>query len=159
MKFTEAQLEKVFAEPLAEEDYPSQLGNGGQLGSGIPKILEWYGKEWFQFSDNFLRVVFPSAGPVFLDEQEGLGKGLGKEWVKGLVKAQRELEFLRSRQNQNVKENLSWLDSIVQPVLQFLQENFRKGSGKTSQKKPASGFLILALLAIDALWPRRKFQK
>nr|WP_293296893.1 RNA-binding domain-containing protein [Allomuricauda sp.] len=29
-----------------------------QLGSGIPRILEHYGKESFSFSDNFLRMVF-----------------------------------------------------------------------------------------------------
>ncbi|WP_375584233.1 Fic family protein [Cyclobacterium xiamenense] len=30
-----------------------------QLGSGIPRILETYGKECFHFSENFLRMVFP----------------------------------------------------------------------------------------------------
>ena len=29
-----------------------------QLGSGIPRILETYGKECFHFSENFLRMVF-----------------------------------------------------------------------------------------------------
>ncbi len=31
-----------------------------QLGSGIPRILETYGKECFNFSENFLRMVFPA---------------------------------------------------------------------------------------------------
>jgi predicted HTH transcriptional regulator len=31
-----------------------------QLGSGVPRILETYGKECFKFSDNFLRMTFPS---------------------------------------------------------------------------------------------------
>ena len=30
-----------------------------QLGSGIPRILEHYGKERFGFSDNSLRMTFP----------------------------------------------------------------------------------------------------
>ncbi|WP_312082938.1 RNA-binding domain-containing protein [Epilithonimonas hominis] len=30
-----------------------------QLGSGIPRILEFYKKESFQFSENFLRIVLP----------------------------------------------------------------------------------------------------
>ncbi len=34
------------------------------LGSGIPRILEAYGKECFIFSDNFLRMVFPAAKPL-----------------------------------------------------------------------------------------------
>lgn len=49
-----------------------------QLGSGIPRILETYGKECFQFSANFLRMVFPclrashrqaSAEPVNTTDQ------------------------------------------------------------------------------------------
>lgn len=62
-----------------------------QLGSGIPRILETYGKECFQFSANFLRMVFPSAEPVYKEEpkastKEGLVKELVINLVKGLVK-------------------------------------------------------------------------
>jgi len=62
-----------------------------QLGSGIPRILETYGKECFQFSANFLRMVFPSAEPVDKEEpnastKEGLVKELVINLVKGLVK-------------------------------------------------------------------------
>ena len=35
-----------------------------QLGSGIPRILEHYGKECFQFTENFLRMVFPASAQV-----------------------------------------------------------------------------------------------
>ena len=35
-----------------------------QLGSGIPRILEYYDKECFHFSDNFLRMVFPAVEEV-----------------------------------------------------------------------------------------------
>ena len=57
-----------------------------QLGSGIPRILETYGKDCFYFSDNFLRMVFPSAEPVYLSEEEELVDGLVKDLVKDLVK-------------------------------------------------------------------------
>jgi ATP-dependent DNA helicase RecG len=30
-----------------------------QLGSGIPRILQFYGRECFKFSDNFIRMSFP----------------------------------------------------------------------------------------------------
>src|SRR5690606_17901804 len=39
-----------------------------QLGSGVPRILESYGKECFHFSDNFLRMVFPSEETVYKTE-------------------------------------------------------------------------------------------
>jgi predicted HTH transcriptional regulator len=35
------------------------LGMVEQLGSGVPRILESYGKECFSFSDHFLRMSFP----------------------------------------------------------------------------------------------------
>ena len=38
------------------------LGMVEQLGSGVPRILESYGRECFTFLDNFLRMVFPIHG-------------------------------------------------------------------------------------------------
>lgn len=35
-----------------------------QLGSGVPRIIENYHKSCFRFSDNFLRVIFPSSEVV-----------------------------------------------------------------------------------------------
>ncbi|MEQ9290451.1 MAG: ATP-binding protein [Cyclobacteriaceae bacterium] len=32
-----------------------------QLGSGIPRILEYYSRSSFSFSDNFIRMVFPKS--------------------------------------------------------------------------------------------------
>ncbi len=36
------------------------LGMVEQLGSGVPRILESYGRECFTFTDNFLRMTFPA---------------------------------------------------------------------------------------------------
>lgn len=41
-----------------------------QLGSGVPRILEHYGKECFHFSENFLRMVFPALERVTEQEAE-----------------------------------------------------------------------------------------
>lgn len=35
-----------------------------QLGSGVPRILEYYGKACFHFSENFLRMEFPASERV-----------------------------------------------------------------------------------------------
>ncbi|UNY99382.1 putative DNA binding domain-containing protein [Zhouia spongiae] len=43
-----------------------------QLGSGIPRILEHYGKESFSFSDNFLRMTFV-AKETTIDEDGQVG--------------------------------------------------------------------------------------
>lgn len=66
-----------------------------QLGSGIPRILESYGKECFLFSDNFLRMVFPSAEPVHTEDSKDPSKGLAvklvDELVDGLVESQQKI--------------------------------------------------------------------
>lgn len=35
-----------------------------QLGSGVPRILESYGRECFRFMDNFIRMAFPATESV-----------------------------------------------------------------------------------------------
>ncbi|MDR5591166.1 RNA-binding domain-containing protein [Christiangramia sp. SM2212] len=47
-----------------------------QLGSGIPRILEHYGKESFGFSDNFLRMTF-TAKETAVEEDGQIGGVIG----------------------------------------------------------------------------------
>lgn len=53
-----------------------------QLGSGIPRILEHYGKESFKFSDNFLRMTF-TAKETAVEEGGQIGGVMGGQ--KGSV--------------------------------------------------------------------------
>lgn len=39
------------------------------LGSGLPRITEFFGPECFRFTENFLRLTFASSGPVYADEE------------------------------------------------------------------------------------------
>lgn len=41
-----------------------------QLGSGIPRILQAYSKDSFDFSENFLRITLLSTEPVTRSEQD-----------------------------------------------------------------------------------------
>ena len=38
------------------------------LGSGLPRITEFFGPECFRFTENFLRLIFPASGPVHAEE-------------------------------------------------------------------------------------------
>ncbi|MEG3888538.1 hypothetical protein QT971_30550, partial [Microcoleus sp. herbarium19] len=38
------------------------------LGSGLPRITEFYGPECFRFTDNFLRITFAASRPVHEEE-------------------------------------------------------------------------------------------
>jgi predicted HTH transcriptional regulator len=48
-----------------------------QLGSGIPRILETYGKACFKFSNNFLRMTFPKAASDVDDKGANDGSAIG----------------------------------------------------------------------------------
>ena len=39
------------------------------LGSGLPRITEFYGPDCFRFTENFLRITFPASRPVYADEE------------------------------------------------------------------------------------------
>lgn len=61
-----------------------------QLGSGVPRILESYGKECFHFSDNFLRMSFPSSIRSVKQSRKDFGKiseRIRKEFGKEISRA------------------------------------------------------------------------
>ncbi|MGG5502142.1 Fic family protein [Myroides odoratimimus] len=43
-----------------------------QLGSGVPRILQAYGTDCFQFSENFLKITLPSVEPIVLVERDNV---------------------------------------------------------------------------------------
>ena len=45
-----------------------------QLGSGLPRILQFYGKDCFIFSENLIRMVIPIDKELLANE--GLNEGL-----------------------------------------------------------------------------------
>ena len=71
-----------------------------QLGSGVPRILEYYGKECFCFSDNFLRMVFLSEQPLLDTEQvEKLISVMDKEHSTSEL-----MELLNLRQREHFRK-------------------------------------------------------
>ncbi len=66
-----------------------------QLGSGVPRILKYYGKECFTFSDNFLRITFPNfLAPSSKEKVSKLVDGLVEKLVEGLVESQKKMVYL-----------------------------------------------------------------
>ena len=53
-----------------------------QLGSGIPRILQFYEKDVFQFLENFLRIVLPTNVIENADQDGGQDNNV-KELTKG----------------------------------------------------------------------------
>ena len=87
-----------------------------QLGSGIPRILKSYSKACFHFSDNFLRMVFPSAEPVHATEQV---TEQAPEQVETLIAAIDTKEYSRAEIMElvEVKHRPTFLYNYLQPAI------------------------------------------
>lgn len=111
------------------------LGMVEQLGSGVPRILESYGKECFSFSDHFLRMVFPIEG--------GQGGGQGSGQVGGqadqLTGRQREiLELIKTNPSISRKQ-LSEMLGINPSAIQKHIDSLKK-KGVISRESDTTGF-------------------
>ena len=74
-----------------------------QLGSGVPRILESYGRECFRFMDNFIRMTFPTSEEVI--PHSGLADGLADGLAYGLVESQRKIvELVKTNPKISKKE-------------------------------------------------------
>lgn len=60
------------------------------LGSGLPRITEFYGPECFRFTENFLRITFPASRPVYADEERAPVAGQATEQVESRPESQLE---------------------------------------------------------------------
>ena len=103
------------------------------LGLGVPKILRYYGRECFKFTDNFLRVKLPSAISIDKKKQESFSHS-------GLTNRQEKILQL-ILENPNVsKKELAEVIGIsttgIDKNLKILKEKGiieRVGKGRSSQ--------------------------
>jgi predicted HTH transcriptional regulator len=97
------------------------------LGSGVPRILESYSKDCFKFTDNFLRMSFPSA--LVLENSGGpMGGPIGGPMGGPIELTIRQKEILQIIESDNKisKRNLAVLLNInvsaAQEHLDILKE-------------------------------------
>ncbi len=82
-----------------------------QLGTGVPRILEYYSKECFQITENFIRIILPTV------------KGLAEqvtEQVKKIIKIlnNRTLTTNEIMQSLGLKHRPTFLYDYLQPALE-----------------------------------------
>lgn len=84
-----------------------------QLGSGIPRILQYYKRDYFHFSDNFLRVILPSS--------EQLTPQVSQQVTQQVQELLSKMSVLHSRQELQVLLQLSdrknFRTSYLQPAI------------------------------------------
>ena len=75
------------------------------LGSGIPRILRAYGEECFQFTDNFIRIIFPASvhadlesGPETVESGIEIAEGGTENTVKRILNLLKTNSRITSRE-------------------------------------------------------------
>lgn len=141
------------------------LGLVEQLGSGVPRILEYYGRECFKFSENFLRMTFPKAileKPYQLANTQLGNAQLGGQVVdfkvkQNLVLTELQYDFgtISERRKASNKENIILLQESFESITTYFLEDFgitsgklRESFGKVSGKKLPNQILTLELIII-----------
>ena len=94
-----------------------------QLGSGIHRILQFYEKDVFQFSENFLRIVLPSNVIENADQVGGQVGGQDtnvKELTKGQNQVFRLIEANPKISRRALAEKLKINQSAIPPLSQLI---------------------------------------
>ena len=95
-----------------------------QLGSGVPRILESYGKECFRFMGNFIRMTFPVSKELI--HQSGVVDRLVDGLVDGLVESQRKIvELIKANpkiSKKEMAENIGISTTAVDKHIRSLRE-------------------------------------
>jgi ATP-dependent DNA helicase RecG len=98
------------------------LGMVEQLGSGVPRILESYGRECFTFSENFLRMVFPIQGGQASGQVGGQAGGQAEQMTE---RQQEVLELIKSNpaiSRKQLSERLAINPSAIQKHIDSLKK-------------------------------------
>ena len=73
------------------------------LGSGIPRILQAYGEDCFQFSENFIRITFPiSMQPSNHGSAQATGQGSDQKTEKWPEKVRRIIEIISNDKSTSI---------------------------------------------------------
>ena len=97
-----------------------------QVGSGIPRILQYYGKESFQFTENFLRMTFrknqvnsnPLSGGQTGGQTASLSYQLSERQIEILKLIESDLKITRKQ----IAEKLEINESAIQKHINILIE-------------------------------------
>ncbi len=90
-----------------------------QLGSGIPRILKSYGKENFYFSDNYVRMIFPSLEKVKSGNRQNVVENVVESVVENETKI---LSLLKANNTLSAKELSIKLGLTERTVQRYLRQ-------------------------------------
>lgn len=87
-----------------------------QLGSGIPRILKSYGKENFYFSDNYVRMIFPSLEKVKSGNRQNVVENVVENETKILRPFEGKQHFVGQRIEYKIRIDRAHGSTIPQAI-------------------------------------------
>ena len=113
------------------------------LGSGLPRITEFYGPECFRFTENFLRITFAASRPVHEEEATEQETEQVTEQVRRLCVAlgQEAKGTKELMQLLGLKHRPSYLEGYLNPAL---QQNFVEPTQPDSPRSPTQKYRLTA---------------
>jgi ATP-dependent DNA helicase RecG len=89
-----------------------------QLGSGIPRVLQSYGKDCFKFSDNYVRMSFPSE-PIFEQVTEQVIEQVTEQVTKIIAVLEHEMTIKELMEKLQIKHRPTFLYNYIRPAIDF----------------------------------------
>ena len=114
------------------------------LGSGLPRITEFYGSESFRFTENFLRVTFFANGPVYSEPEAPVAEQVTEQVTEQVIRLLAALsseaagtkELMDSLQ---LKHRPSFIESYLNPAL---QQSFVEMTQPDSPRSPTQKYRL-----------------
>lgn len=112
------------------------------LGSGMPRILQYYDKDCFSFSENFLRIVFPSGispDPDAHKKTEGFD----------LAHWQQEFGLISDRLTLSTDKNMVFLKNAYGAFTGYLRDNYGVNAEQLEKTTNERSLWIIILMLLE----------
>ena len=93
------------------------------LGSGVPRILESYPKKCFKFSENFLRMTFPSAIPL-----SNLVADVSGGTLEKFAEVKKQFGSISDRLRLNKEKNTAFLRNNYGTITEEIRNNYGRNT-------------------------------
>ena len=114
------------------------------LGSGVPRILENYAKDCFMFSENFLRMTFPSAIPV-----SNLVADVSNGTLEKFTEVKKQFGLISDRLRLGKEKNTAFLQTYYGVITEELRKKYGRNTEEIRKKYGRNAVNIILLFLIE----------
>jgi ATP-dependent DNA helicase RecG len=114
------------------------------LGSGVPRILENYAKDCFTFSENFLRMTFPSAAPA-----SNLVADVNIGTIEKFTEVKKQFGLISDRLRFGKEKNTAFLQDNYGIITEEIRKKYGRSTEEVREKYGRNAMNIMLLFLIE----------